>query len=114
MKKSSLTRGLPGVAAVLSCLLGNIAVSDAADYLVRAVTLRRWPSPNEAYALQSLLHRIPSAVAEEPQRRLTQAIHYIAQVAALARDLRAHPERLQGASRTAPGDLPWMGYGDEP
>jgi len=84
------------------------------EYILRAVSLREWPSPNETRALQSLLHRMPSAVAAEPLRTLTLKIHDIEQVAALARDLQAHPERLQRASRTAPGDLPWMGYGDEP
>ena len=84
------------------------------NFLVRAVNLRRWPSPNETSALRSLLHRIPSAVATEPLRKLTLAAHDVDQVAALARELQTHPERLQRASRTAPGDLPWMGYGDEP
>jgi signal transduction histidine kinase len=84
------------------------------NYLVGAVKLRQWPSPNETAALRSLLHRIPSTVAAEPLRRLTQAIHDIEQVAALARDLQGHPDRLQRVSRAAPGDLPWMGYGDEP
>ena len=84
------------------------------SYVVRAVNLRSWPSPNETHVLRSLLHRIPSTVAAEPLRRLTQTIHDIEQVAALARDLQAHPDRLQRVSRAAPGDLPWMAYGDEP
>jgi signal transduction histidine kinase len=84
------------------------------NYAVHAVNARQWPSPNETYALRSLLHRVPSAVAAEPLWRLTLRIHDIEQVDALARELQAHPDRLQRASRTAPGDLPWMGYGDEP
>jgi signal transduction histidine kinase len=84
------------------------------NYLVRAVTLHQWPTPNEAYALRSLLRRMPSTAATEPLRRLALAIHDIEAMAALARDLRAHLDRLQQASRAAPGDLPWMGYGDEP
>jgi signal transduction histidine kinase len=84
------------------------------DYVVHEVNLRQWPSPNETYALRSLLHRIPKAVAAAPLQRLALAIHDTEQVDALARDLQAHPDRLQRASRTAPGDLPWMGYGDEP
>ena len=63
------------------------------NFLVRAVALRQWPSPNETHALRSLLHRIPSAASTEPLRRLTLAIHDIDQVTALARDLQAHPER---------------------
>ncbi len=85
-----------------------------AAYLAAAVALRPWPSPNEVDALQSLLQRIPRDDAEAPLRRLARARHDIDQVRALARDLQAHPEKLQRASRTAPGDLPWMGYGDEP
>jgi signal transduction histidine kinase len=84
------------------------------NFLARAVALRRWPSPNETHALLSLLHRTQSAASTQPLRRLTLAIHDIDQVTALARDLQAHPEKLQRASRAAPGDLPWMGYGDEP
>lgn len=85
-----------------------------ADYVVGAIDRRKWPSPIEARALQSLLHRIPSGVAAAPLRKLTLAIHDVERVAALAHDLQAHPDTLQRASRTAPGDLSWMGYGDEP
>jgi signal transduction histidine kinase len=85
-----------------------------ADYVVRAIDRRLWPSPAEARALQSLLQRIPSGTASELRRKLTLTIHDVEQVAALARDLQAHPDRLLRASRTAPGDLSWMGYGDEP
>ena len=84
------------------------------SYVVRAVNLRQWPSPNEAHALRSLLQRIPPAIAEEPLRRLAFTENNIEQVAALARELQAHPEKLQRAFRSAPGDLPWMGYGNEP
>ncbi len=85
-----------------------------ADFVVRAVDRRQWPSPTETRALQSLLRRLPAATAAEPLRTLTRAIHDVEQVAALARDLQAHPDRLQHAARSGPGDLSWMGYGDEP
>jgi signal transduction histidine kinase len=85
-----------------------------ASYIVRAVNRRRWLSPNEIRGLQSLLRRMPDAVAAEPLRRLTSVRRDVEQVAALGRELSAHPERLQRVSRSAPGDLPWMGYGDEP
>ena len=84
------------------------------NYVAHAVNRRQWPSPNEIHALESLLRRMPSAVAAEPLARLALTVHRVEQVIALANDLQAHPERLQRASRTAPGDLPWMGYGDEP
>ena len=93
---------------------GGRALREVADYIVGAVNQQRWPSPNETIALRSLLQRMPAAVAAEPLQKLTLAIHDIEQVSALARDLQAHPDGLQGISRKAPGDLPWMGYGDEP
>jgi signal transduction histidine kinase len=85
-----------------------------ADFVVHAVNRRQWPSPIETHALESLLRRMPGAVAAEPLRRLALTSHDVEQVVALAKDLQVRPERLQRASRAAPGDLPWMGYGDEP
>jgi signal transduction histidine kinase len=107
--------GVPiAVYAAERLLEGGRNHTSVADYVVHAVNRRQWPSPNEAHALESLLRRMPAAVAAEPLRRLTVTVHDVEQVVALAKDLQAHPERLQRASRTAPGDLPWMGYGDEP
>jgi signal transduction histidine kinase len=85
-----------------------------ADYVVRAVNQGRWPAPSETFMLRSLLQRMPAAVAAGPLQKLTLAIRDIEQVNALGRDLQAHPDKLQRLSRRAPGDLPWMGYGDEP
>jgi signal transduction histidine kinase len=90
------------------------APPQVADYVVHAVNQRRWPAPSETFALRSLLQRMPAAVAAEPLQKLTLAIRDIEQVNALASDLQAHPDKLQRMSRRAPGDLPWMGYGDEP
>jgi len=107
--------GVPiAVYAAERLLDGRRDETSVANYVVHAVSRRRWPSPNETHALQSLLRRMPNAVAAEPLRKLALAIHDVDQVLALAKELQADPERLQRASRTAPGDLPWMGYGDEP
>ena len=107
--------GVPiAVYAAERLLDGGRHHASVANYVVHAVNRGHWPSPNEAHALESLLRRMPGAVAAEPLRRLAVTIHDVEQVVALAKDLQAHPERLQRASRTAPGDLPWMGYGDEP
>jgi signal transduction histidine kinase len=84
-----------------------------ATYAVRAVSAQ-WHSPAEAYALQSLLRRLPHPVADEALRTLSEQIRRTEQVIALARDLHDHPGTLQRATRTAPGDLSWMGYGEEP
>jgi signal transduction histidine kinase len=85
-----------------------------ASYAARAVDRRKWPSPTGARVLLSLLRRLPTDVAADPLRKLTLVLHQIDQVTALAHDLQAHPDRLQRASRTGPGDLSWMGYGEEP
>jgi signal transduction histidine kinase len=86
----------------------------AADYVVHTAETRRWRSPNQVYALQALLRRLPPRVSAAPLRRLTAELHDIEQAAALALDLHDHTEKLQRGFRTAPGDLSWMGYGDEP
>ncbi len=84
------------------------------NYVLRAIARLQWPSPTESRALRSLLQRIPPAMATTPMQRLTLATHDAEQLSAFARDLRTRRDRLQRASRTAPGDLAWMGYGDEP
>jgi signal transduction histidine kinase len=85
-----------------------------ADYAVRAVDTRQWPSPSAAYALHALLQRIPGGSNGTSLQKLSRVIHNLEEVSALAQDMRAHPEKLRRAARTAPGDLPWMGYGSEP
>jgi signal transduction histidine kinase len=85
-----------------------------AGYAVHRVFEQRWHSPAEAYGLQALLRGLRTPASRETSQRLSLEIHNIEQVAALARDLHDHPATLQRAARTAPGDLSWMGYGDEP
>jgi signal transduction histidine kinase len=41
-------------------------------------------------------------------------IRKVGQMSALVQDMPGHLEKLRRASRTAPGDLSWIGYGDEP
>jgi len=84
------------------------------EFALQAVDARQWPSPSAAYALQSLLQRLPSASTAEALAKLTRVLYDIDQAAALARHIHAHPQALQRASRTSRGELPWMGYGDEP
>jgi signal transduction histidine kinase len=107
--------GVPmAIYAAEHLLDSNRAPSQVADYVVRAVGERRWPAPSETFALRSLLQRMPVAVVAEALEKLTLAIRDSEQVTALAKDLQAHPDKLQRISRRAPGDLPWMGYGAEP
>lgn len=85
-----------------------------ADYVMHRANAPQWRSPNEAFVLQSLLRRIPGPATVEPLRRLAGEIRNIEQISGLVQDMHDHLERLQRASRAAPGDLSWMGYGDEP
>jgi signal transduction histidine kinase len=73
-----------------------------------------WRSPNEALLLESLLQRIRSPAAAEALRGLTLEIRNAAQISALAQDTHDRLGQLERASRFAPGDLSWIGYGDEP
>ncbi|HME99571.1 MAG TPA: histidine kinase dimerization/phospho-acceptor domain-containing protein, partial [Terriglobia bacterium] len=88
--------------------------AEAQDYIVRVASIRQWRTPNEAYMLQSLLRKISSPAAVEPLRRLSSEIHDIDLITALAQNMDDHLGKLQRAFRSAPGDLSWMGYGDEP
>ena len=73
-----------------------------------------WRSPNEALLLESLLRRIPGPAAADALRTLAIEIHNAAQISALAQDTHDRLGQLERASRFAPGDLSWIGYGDEP
>jgi signal transduction histidine kinase len=86
----------------------------AQEFVVGWASTRRWRTPNEAYMLQSLLRKISSSAAGEQARKLTSEIRDIEQITALAQNLDDHLGKLQRAFRSAPGDLSWMGYGDEP
>jgi signal transduction histidine kinase len=85
-----------------------------ADAVLRRASAPQWRSPNEALILQSLLRRIASPAAAEPLRMLAAEIRNAEQMSALVRDMHDHLGKLQRASRSAPGDLSWMGYGDDP
>ena len=92
------------------------ASNDAAakDYVIRKAGVRQSRAPSEIYMLQSLLRKFPDADVAEPLKRLSAEIKDIAQISELAENMDGHLGKLQRAFRTAPGDLSWMGYGDEP
>jgi signal transduction histidine kinase len=111
------TDGVPfGLYAAQRLLTGTASDTQHAvtDYLVRRVNTPAWRSPNEALLLQSLLQAIGSPITVEPLRALAGEIRRSEQIAALARDTHEHLAKLQRAARSAPGDLAWIGYGDEP
>ena len=86
----------------------------AADYVLRSAARRQWRSPNEALTLQASLQRMAGPAAQEALRTLSLETRNIEQISALARNMHDHLGTLQRASRSAPGDLAWIGYGDEP
>jgi hypothetical protein len=107
--------GIPYALYAADRLLTTKADDDEAqDYVVRTASIRQWRAPNEAYMLQSLLRKISSAAAVEPLRKVAAEIRNIEQITQLGGNLHDHLGTLQGAFRSAPGDLSWMGYGDEP
>ena len=73
-----------------------------------------WRSPNETLLLESLLRRIQSPAAAHALRALALELHNAGQISALVQDTQDRLGRLERASRFAPGDLSWIGYGDEP
>jgi signal transduction histidine kinase len=95
-------------------LAAEPADREAREYVLRQSNAPQWRTPNGAYMLQSLLRKIPAPDAAEPLRRLSAEIHDISQIAALGQNMDDHLRRLQRAFRSAPGDLSWIGYGDEP
>lgn len=85
-----------------------------ADYLLRRARAPQWRSPNEAFILQSLLSRIESPAAVEARQALATELRNTEQMSSLALEMHDRIGALQRASRSGPGDLAWMGYGDEP
>jgi signal transduction histidine kinase len=88
--------------------------SELQNFIVAQASRRQWRSPNEVYMLQALLRDISTPAGVEALRSLASEIHDIDQVTALAQNVDDHLGKLQRAFRSAPGDLSWMGYGDEP
>ena len=87
---------------------------EAQEYVLRKARMRQWRSPNEAYMLHSLLSKISNPAAQEPLRTVSSDIRDIEQITALAQNMPDYLGKLQRAVRSGPGDLSWMGYGDEP
>jgi signal transduction histidine kinase len=91
---------------------GQDAAAEA--YVIQRARIRQWRSPNEVYLLQSLLRKMPGDVAVQEVQALSSELRDIEQIAALAQDLHDHLGKLQQSFRSAPGDLSWIGYGQEP
>jgi signal transduction histidine kinase len=103
-------------AARLLEAVGNGAENDpaAANYVLRRAGAPPWRSPNEALLLKALLPRIGNPAAAGAQRALAAEIRNVEQISTLVQDPHDALGKLQQASRSAPGDLAWVGYGEEP
>jgi signal transduction histidine kinase len=86
--------------------------ADAGKAVLEAANAPRWRQPNEAYMLKALLAAMPAGKA--PLQKLSVEIREMEQIATLAQNIHDPLGKLQRAFRSAPGDLSWMGYGDEP
>ena len=104
----------------------------AADYVLHRASAPPWRSPNEALLLQTLLARMSRSPGadlstsdkatvdkkvgpyEQTRRELEAEIRNAGQISALVQDAHEPLGKLQGAARSAPGDLAWVGYGEEP
>ena len=125
--------GVPIALYAAERLLGkDQSDAPAADYVLHRASAPPWRSPNEALILQTLLSRklhsvgadlSTSATAtvegkvgpyEQALRSLESEIRNAQQISALVQDAHEPLGKLQDAARSAPGDLAWVGYGDEP
>jgi signal transduction histidine kinase len=86
----------------------------AGEYVIHRVNVAHWRPPNEAYLLRSLLSAVSNDSRKQASMKLSTEIHDMEQIMALANDGQDRLVRLKTAFRSAPGDLSWIGYGDEP
>ena len=114
-RDSSDDDGIPfGLYAADRLLGSGKDVPAARAYVIRRASEARWPHPNEAYLLRSLLNAFSDEGAKHARDKLSSEIHDIEQITALGGDIHDRLGRLEIAFRAAPGDLSWIGYGDEP
>jgi signal transduction histidine kinase len=107
--------GIPfGLYAAERLLTTGQNVAAAREYVSHRLNVSRWRPLNEAYLMRSLLSSGSNGVENEAGIRLSSDIHEIEQMVALAAGIQERLGRLEFAFRSAPGDLSWIGYGDEP
>lgn len=86
----------------------------ASEYVIHRVNVAHWRPPNEAYLLRSLLNVISNENRKLASLKLSTEIHDMEQIVALANDVQDRLGPLKVAFRSGPGDLSWIGYGDDP
>jgi signal transduction histidine kinase len=88
--------------------------SAAGEYVVHRINVGHWRPPSEAYLLRSLLNAISNDARNQASLKLSSEIHDMEQIIALATGGLDRLSQLKVAFRSAPGDLSWIGYGDDP
>jgi pentatricopeptide repeat protein len=107
--------GIPlGLYAAERLITAGQDLAAAGEYVIRRVNIAQWRPPNEAYLLRSLLNATSNDNKKQASSKLSTEIHDMEQVMALANEGQDRLGRLKGAFRSAPGDLSWIGYGDDP
>jgi len=107
--------GIPLALYAAERLITNgLDIAAADEYVVRRAHARHWRPPNEAYLLRSLLNAVSNDGTKQVAQLLSAEIHNMEQITALASDGQDPLGRLKVAFRSAPGDLSWIGYGDDP
>jgi signal transduction histidine kinase len=107
--------GIPlGLYAAERLITAGQDLAAAGEYVIRRVNVAQWRPPNEAYLLRSLLNATSNDNKKQASSKLSTEIHDMEQVMALANEGQDRLGRLKGAFRSAPGDLSWIGYGDDP
>ena len=116
--RTSDTDGIPlGLYAAERLITSSQDVSTACEYVIRRVNAMRWRPPSEAYLLRSLLNgesTVSNDASKRAKLKLSAEIHDMEQILALASEGQERLNRLKEAFRSAPGDLSWIGFGDDP
>ena len=105
---------LLGLYAAERLITGGQEVTAAGEFVIHRVNVTHWRPPSEAYLLRSLVDSVSGDDKQQASLKLSTEIHDMEQLLALANDGQDRLSRLKVAFRSAPGDLSWIGYGDDP
>jgi signal transduction histidine kinase len=107
--------GIPlGLYAAERLITSGQDLSAAGEFVIHRVNVLHWRPPSEAYLLRFLLNALSNDSKKQADLKLSTEIHDMEQIMALANDGQDRLARLKVAFRSAPGDLSWIGYGDDP
>ena len=107
--------GIPlGLYAAERLITSGQDVAAAGEFVIHRANVTHWRPPSEAYLLRSLLNTILNDSGKQANVKLSTEIHDMEQMISLANEGQDRLARLKVAFRSAPGDLSWIGYGDDP